>query len=82
MRVGNVWYWVDPTAPMSAIEPGDAVVVYPVAGETALAILQSPLDRSTGAEPVEFSTLEGEPFTVPRRDIAALHLAAEDDQQT
>jgi hypothetical protein len=82
VRVGNVWYWVDPTAPASAIEPGDTVVIYPVAGETTLAILLSPFDESTSAEPIEFSTLEGEHFRVPRRDIAALHLAARDEEQT
>jgi hypothetical protein len=80
VRVGSIWYWVDPTVPASAIEPGDIVVVCPVAGETTLAILQTPFDGS-GAQPVAFSTLEGEPFAVPRRDIAALHLAARDEQQ-
>jgi hypothetical protein len=81
VRVGNIWYWVDPTVPVSAIEPGDVVVIYPVAGETTLAILQTPFDGS-GARPVAFSTLEGEQFAVPRRDIAALHLAARDEEQT
>ena len=82
VRVGNVWYWVDPTVPASAIEPGDTVVIYPVAGETTLAILQTPFDESATARPVALSTLEGEPFAVPRRDIAALHLAARDEEQT
>jgi len=82
VRVGNVWYWVDPTVPASAIEPGDTVVVYPASGETTLAILQAPFDGSASARPVAFSTLEGERFAVPRRDIAALHLAARDDEQT
>jgi hypothetical protein len=81
VRVGDVWYWVDPTVPVSAIEPGDLVVIYPGAGETTLAILQTPFDGS-GAQPVAFSALEGERFAVPRRDIAALHLAARDDEQT
>jgi hypothetical protein len=80
VRVGNVWYWVDPTVPVSAIEPGDTMVVYPVAGETTLAILQTPFDGSS-ARSVAFSTLEGERFAVPRRDIAALHLAARDEEQ-
>ncbi|MEA2871709.1 MAG: hypothetical protein QOH67_1685 [Hyphomicrobiales bacterium] len=79
-RVGDAWYWVDPTVPASAIEPGDTVVVYPVAGETTLAILQTPFDGS-GARLVAFSTKEGEHFAVPRRDIAALHLAARDEEQ-
>ena len=82
VRVGNIWYWVDPTVPVSAIEPGDTVVVYPVAGETTLAILQTPFDGSTSSRPVELSTLEGEHFAVPRRDIAVLHLAARDEEQT
>lgn len=81
VRVGSIWYWVDPTVPVNAIEPGDTVVVYPVGGDATLAILQSPFDESTSARPVAFSTLEGEHFTVPRRDIAALHLAARDEEQ-
>lgn len=79
IRVGSVWYWVDPTAPMSAIEPGDTVVIYPAAGEATLAILQSSFGEGP---PVEFATLDGEPFAVARRDIAALHLAARDEEQT
>ena len=82
VRVGDVWYWVDPKAPVSAIEPGDTVVIYPVAGETTLAILQSSFEGSASAQPVEFATLDGERFAVPRRDIAALHLAARDEEQT
>jgi len=82
VRVGNVWYWVDPTVPANAIEPGDTVVIYPVAGETTLAILRTPFDEAASVRPVAFSTLEGEHFALPRRDIAALHLAAPDDQQT
>ncbi len=46
VRVGNVWYWVDPTVPANAIEPGDTVVIYPVAGEITLAIVRSPFDES------------------------------------
>jgi hypothetical protein len=79
VRVGDIWYWVDPTAPVSAIEPGDTVVIYPATGDPTLAILQNPFAEGS---PVAFSTLQGERFTVPARDIAALHLAAEDDQQT
>jgi hypothetical protein len=86
VRVGTVWYWVDPTVPASDIEPGDAVVIYPVAGDPALAILQSPFKREgsdlTPARPIDFSILDGERFTVAPRDIAALHLAAVDDDQT
>jgi hypothetical protein len=80
VRIGDVWYWVDPTAPISAIEPGDTVVIYPTTGEPTLAILQSPFKPGDGGS-VEFSTLEGERFAVQTRDIAALHLAAPDDQQ-
>jgi hypothetical protein len=86
IRVGTVWYWVDPTVPASEIAPGDTVVVYPVAGEATLAILQSPFKPEGSdmapARPVDFSALEGERFTVAARDIAALHLVAIDDDQT
>jgi hypothetical protein len=82
VRVGDVWYWVDPTVPVNAIEPGDIVVIHPASGETTLAILQTRFDESTSAQPIEFSTLEGERFAVPRREIAALHLAARDEEQT
>ena len=81
VRVGDVWYWVDPTVPVTAIEPGDTVVVYPVGGDATLAILQTPFDGSPNARPAAFSTLEGEHFAAPRRDIAALHLAARDEEQ-
>jgi hypothetical protein len=57
------------------------VVIYPASGETTLGILRSLFDGS-GAPPVAFSTLDGEHFAVPRRDIAALHLAARDEEQT
>ena len=82
VRVGKVWYWVDPTVPADAIEPGDTVVIYPVSGEAMFAILQGsfePADTRPGS--VDFSTLEGERFTVPAGAIAALHLAAVDDEQ-
>ena len=83
VRASEVWYWVDPTVAAERIEPGDTVVVYPVSGEASVAILQSRLG-TPGAEEqsVTFSTLGGEPFTVPARDIAALHLAAVDEEQT
>src|SRR4051812_47817037 len=64
VRVGNVWYWVDPTVPTEAIEPGDTVVIYPVDGDATLAILQSRFKPGDAAA-VEFSTLQGERFTVP-----------------
>jgi len=81
VRVGDVWYWVDPTVPADTIEPGDTVVIYPVTGDVTLAIAQGPF-KSGDAFPVEFSALHGERFTIPRDGIAALHLAAVDDNQT
>src|SRR5947207_14879753 len=47
VRVSKVWYWVDPTVPMDAIESGDRVVIYPVSGDAALAILQTPFRSPT-----------------------------------
>jgi hypothetical protein len=76
-RVGTVWYWIDPTAPTDAIEPGDTVIIYPLSGDATLATFQS---RS--AESIEFAALDGERFPVPVRDISALHLAAVDEDQT
>src|SRR5687767_1415858 len=63
VRVGDVWYWVDPTVPASEIEPGDTVVIYPATGDATLAILQSPF-KPSGALPqaIDFATLEGECF--------------------
>lgn len=86
VRVGSVWYWVDPTVAADAIEPGDTVVIYPVAGDPTLAILQSAFKSEAGApapaRSIDFSGLSGERFTVGTHDIAALHLAAVDDDQT
>jgi hypothetical protein len=76
-RVGTAWYWIDPTAPAAAIELGDLVIIYPVSGDATLATFQS---RS--AESIEFAALDGERFTAPVRDIAALHLAAVDEDQS
>ena len=78
VRVGGTWYWVDPTAPRDAIEPGDTVVIYPADGAAALAVLQS----ATGGDTIAFSSLEGERFELPARDVAALHLAAVDEEQS
>ena len=80
-RAGNIWYWVDPTIPAEKIEPGDTVVMYAISGEASVAILQSGLG-APGTEELNFSTLDGEHFTIPARDIAALHLAAVDEEQT
>jgi len=77
VRAGAVWYWVDPTVPGDRIEPGDAVVVYPVGGHAVVAIVQDRAGRAAFA----FSTIEGERFEVAGCDIAALHLAAVDDEQ-
>jgi hypothetical protein len=83
VRVGDVWYWVDPTVPPEAIDPGDTVIVYPAGGEAHLAVLGSPFspakDQSEGT-PVAFSTPEGERSMIPARDIVALHLAAVDEE--
>ena len=75
VRVGGTWYWVDPTVPRGAIEPGDTVVIYPAEGAAALAVLQS----ATGGDTIAFASLEGERFEIPARDLAALHLAAVDE---
>ena len=83
VRVGGVWYWVDPTVPRSAMEPGDIIIVYPVTGDPVLAILQQDINATevaaTGA--VGLSSLEGESFAMPLDDIAALHLTAVDEVQ-
>ncbi len=78
VRVGGTWYWVDPAAPRDAFEPGDTVVIYPAAGEPALAVVNSPV----GAGRIAFASLEGETFDMAASDIAALHLAAVDDVQS
>jgi hypothetical protein len=80
VRVGGVWYWVDPTVPRSALEPGDIVIVYPVSGDPVLAILQDDI-KSAAAGAVGLSSLEGECFEMPLADIAALHLTAVDEVQ-
>ena len=80
VRVGNLWYWVDPTVPADTIEPGDTVVIYPLTGDVTLAILQDPFEPG-GAGRADFSTLDGGRFSIPPGDIAALHLAAIDDEQ-
>jgi hypothetical protein len=76
VRAGAIWYWVDPTVPGDQIEPGDAVVVYPAGGDAVVAIMQH-----HGRSALAFSTIQGENFEIARRDIAALHLAAVDDEQ-
>ena len=81
VRVGNVWYWVDPTVPSDDIEPGDIVVIYSEASDVTLAILRHPF-KSGDAGLAGFLTLEGDGFSLPVSDIAALHLAAADDVQT
>ena len=80
VRVSTTWYWVDPTVPADTIEPGNTVVIYPVTGDTTLAILQGPFEPG-GAGRTDFSTLDSARFSIPARDIAALHLAAIDDEQ-
>jgi hypothetical protein len=83
VRVGGVWYWVDPAVLRSAMEPGDIVLVYPQAGEPVLAILQDApgsADRAA-ADTIGLASLEGERFTLALGDIAALHLTAVDEVQ-
>jgi hypothetical protein len=79
-RVGGVWYWVDPAVPRAAIEPGDTVVIYPADGDATFAILQSAAGGASGT--VAFSSLNGARFEMASPDIAALHLAAVDDEQS
>jgi hypothetical protein len=76
VRAGGVWYWVDPAA--RNIEPGDTVVVYPMDGEAHVVTLHSPWPT---AGPASFSTPQGERFTLAAVEVAALHLAVEDDEQ-
>jgi hypothetical protein len=76
VRANGVWYWVDPTVPGDEIEPDDTVVVYPVNGDAVVATLQA-----RHGDVIMFSTPQGERFEVAGRDIAALHLAAVDEEQ-
>ena len=78
VRVGGTWYWVDPAVPAADLAPGDTVVIYQPNGDVSLAVLQSAF--APGSE-AAFATLAGERFTLPARDISALHLAAVDDEQ-
>jgi hypothetical protein len=83
VRVGGVWYWVDPTVPQSAMEPGDIIIVYPVSGDPVLAILQQDINavEVAAAGAIGLSSLEGERFALRLDDIAALHLTAVDEVQ-
>ena len=83
VRVGGVWYWVDPAVPRSALEPGDVILVYPVTGDPVLAILQQDINAAevAVAGAVGLSSLEGEGFAMPLDEIAALHLTAVDNVQ-
>lgn len=77
VRAGGVWYWVDPSVPARDIEPGDTVVLYPVAGEASVAVLER---RPDAAGPWRF-TADHEGFEVEADDVAMLHLAGVDDVQ-
>ena len=83
VRVGGVWYWVDPTVPRSAMEPGDIVIVYPLSGDPVLAILQQDINSLAvaAAGTIGLSSLEGERFAMMLDDVAALHLTAVDETQ-
>jgi len=78
VRVGGTWYWVDPTIPAADLEAGDSVVIHPVNGSAYLAVLQGKFDP---AKETRLASLEGEGFSVAPEEIAALHLAAVDDEQ-
>ena len=81
-RVGKVWYWVDPTVPADAIESGDTVIFYPLSGDATLATLQRRSSTEQASASIEFANLDGEHFNFATRDIAAMHLAAVDDDQS
>src|SRR5258708_2411528 len=83
VRVGAVWYWVDPTVPRSAMEPADTIIVHPVWGDPVLAILQQDINsvEVAAAGSIGLSSLEGERFAMAFDDIAALHLTAVDEVQ-
>ena len=74
VRTGQTWFLVDPTMPRAAIEPGDTVVLYPVAGDAQVAVVQQ------FGESLVFASLAGEHFAVRARDIAAMHLAVVDEE--
>ena len=76
VRVGSIWYWVDPSVPAADLAPGDTVVIYS-RSEVSLAILQS---AWVPGRDVVFATLAGERFTLPADEIS-LHLGAVDDEQ-
>jgi hypothetical protein len=83
VRVGGLWYWVDPTVPRSAMEPGDIIIVYPVSGDPVLAILQQDINavEVAAAGAIALSSLEGARFAMRLDEIAALHLTAVDEVQ-
>jgi hypothetical protein len=84
VRVGDVWYWVDPTVPRSAIETGDTVVIYPADDEGFLAVVLIPFeaaDNQSADDSVALATLEGQHFRFPVAGIVAVHLAAVDDEE-
>ena len=76
VRAGAVWYWVDPAVSGDRIEPGDTVVIYPAGGDAVVAIAQA-----LHGGILAFASLDGERFEVARDYVAALHLAAVDDEQ-
>ena len=78
VRVGDHWYWVDPSVARDTIETGDAVVVYPTDDEAFLATVLIPF--SEAGDSVALATLEGQHFRFPLARIAAVHLAAVDEE--
>ncbi len=81
VRAGGVWYFVDPTFPAGAIEPGDTVVVYPVSGDAVVAVLHKNAAGLDAGSAWIFATQQDERFEVGLHDIAAVHLATVDDEQ-
>ena len=74
----------DPKAELAKLKPKDFpsqpieyTVVYPAGGHAVVAIVQ----QLHGRDAPTFANLQGELFEVKLRDIAAMHLAAVDDQQ-
>ena len=76
VRTGDTWFWADPTMAREEIEPGDTVVLYPAEGDAVIAVLQHQAEDAA----LVFSSLSGEHFAIKARDIAAMHLAAPDEE--
>jgi hypothetical protein len=83
VRAGGVWYWVDPTVPRSVIEPGDTVIVYSVHGDAhVLAFRGGGRDDAGAQTAVLFAAPDGAAFEMAPAEVAAVHLAALDEDQS